>query len=333
MSVIPLTQGKFALVDDEDFPYLSQFKWQANFENGTWYARRTTPRPNRQTIKMHNEIMKAKGVDHRNRDGLDNQKNNLRIATRSQNALNTKLNSNNTSGEKGVVWFNQTSKWLAEIRLDYKKINLGYYDTKPEAVAARKAADRIIELITPEEKEIQQRRQQLTAERERCDEIWRIGKAELSAERDYGNRLTIQLEEAHQKLAAERDLRDEARAQREHLIKECGRIGVTVNVAIGAPITEAYVLVNTLGDTTDAAIEQKRLEIWRDAPNQLDIQEAVIKKLDLVHRHAIDKAQQPLVNALKKCKSQLDMEPQRLPLVERLQGYIKDALEIEKEDS
>ncbi len=106
----------------------------------------------------------------------------------------------------------------------------------------------------------------ITAERERCCEIWRIGKAEL---------------------AAEQELRDEARAQRDHLIKECGRIGVTVNVAIGAPITEAYVLVNTLGDTTDAAIDSAV-----DAAHQ----EILILRQNL--ERDIAAAQQPLVDAL-----------------------------------
>ncbi len=158
--------------------------------------------------------------------------------------------------------------------------------------------------------------QQLATEKERCDEIWRIGKAELAAERDCSRRFEAQVDDCQQQLTAERELRDEARAQREHLIKECARIGVTVNVAIGAPVTEAYVLVNT---ALNAAIA----EALASETTSLLQSKAV--------NDAISAAQQPLVDALKKCKSQLDMEPQRLPLVERLQGYIKDALAKVKE--
>ncbi len=98
-------------------------------------------------------------------------------------------------------------------------------------------------------------------------------------------------------IAAEREKLAAAQAAISDLLNTSTEIGTGV-------VSESHVkarinAVNMDTAALDAAIEQKRLEIWRDAPNQPDIQEAVIKKLDLVHRHAVAAAQQPLVDALK----------------------------------
>ena len=113
MKEILLTQGKIAFVDDRDFEYLSQFSWYANFNGYNWYA---TRKENRKTIYMHRVIMKLhnpgfKGhIDHVDMNGFNNQYSNIRIATRSQNGANRRLQINNTSGYMGVSWNKQRQK-------------------------------------------------------------------------------------------------------------------------------------------------------------------------------------------------------------------------------
>ena len=88
---------------------------------------------------MHRVILKTpKGMDtdHRNGDGLDNRRCNLRICTKSQNSINRKMQSNNTSGYRGVYWHKRDKKWLAHIKIDGKKINFGYCSTKEQAAEA-----------------------------------------------------------------------------------------------------------------------------------------------------------------------------------------------------
>ena len=80
-------------------------------------------------------------IDHINRDRADNRICNLRDVTSKQNGQNRKNNSNSTSGHPGVCWYKQTSKWVAKIKHNQKRIHLGYFDTLEEAVAARKAGE------------------------------------------------------------------------------------------------------------------------------------------------------------------------------------------------
>jgi hypothetical protein len=80
-------------------------------------------------------------VDHVNQDRSDNRWVNLREATNAQNQHNTKLFSSNTSGVKGVCWHKGAKKWIARIRADGRRINLGLFDTVEEAKAAREAVE------------------------------------------------------------------------------------------------------------------------------------------------------------------------------------------------
>lgn len=141
MKMIPLTQGKFALVDDEDFEYLTQWKWCAVRSDTTFYAERGESGHH---IRMHADIMnnpKGMEVDHRNRNGLDNRRENLRVCTNQQNKMNRGRFSSNTSGFKGVS-LTDHGTYQARIQVNKKRINLGSFaDATQAARAYDKAAN------------------------------------------------------------------------------------------------------------------------------------------------------------------------------------------------
>lgn len=141
MKTIPLTKGKVALVDDDVFEYLSQWKWYCSTENRA--VRTTGDGQNQKMIYMHREIMNAPAgieVDHRSLNTLDNQRDNLRLSTRSQNSANKKKYSTNKSGYKGVSWSKGMKKWCAQITVNYKNICLGYFDDPVDAAKAYDSA-------------------------------------------------------------------------------------------------------------------------------------------------------------------------------------------------
>lgn len=126
MKTIPLTQGKVALIDDEWFEYLSQYKW--GYYKGGYAARQTQRNRVKATIYMHRLIAntpKGYDTDHINGDKLDNRSSNLRVVTHHENlSAYMKLDKRNTSGYRGVAkWKN---KWRARIG---RSVYLGVYDT------------------------------------------------------------------------------------------------------------------------------------------------------------------------------------------------------------
>lgn len=143
MKQIPLTQGKFALVDDDDFERLSVYKWCAAKKPRTFYATREASIGGKaRTLYMHRVILgTASGiqVDHLNHNGLDNRRSNLRECNNMQNAQNRRVGSNQT-GFKGVYWDrNRISghKYIyAQIRINTKKTNLGRFQTLEAAAHA-----------------------------------------------------------------------------------------------------------------------------------------------------------------------------------------------------
>lgn len=140
---IPLTQGLLATVDDADFEWLNQWKWYAAKIGKTFYAVRADGKfPFRKHIYMHTEIMstpKGMKTDHRDHDGLNNTRVNLRNCTHAQNQQNRDRLPNNTSGYKGVSW--NKGKWQAHISVDNKLIGLGRFsDVKDAARAYNEAA-------------------------------------------------------------------------------------------------------------------------------------------------------------------------------------------------
>lgn len=137
---IPLTQGKFAIVDAEDFDRLNQHKWYVVKDRNTYYALRKIKSNGRQTIlSMHQEIMptpKGMEINYINHNGLDNCKANLRFCTHQQVQFTRKKIKAKTSRFKGVSWYKKYRKWAALIRHNYKCYFLGYFDNEVEAANA-----------------------------------------------------------------------------------------------------------------------------------------------------------------------------------------------------
>lgn len=141
MKEIKLTKGYVALVDDEDYKYLSQWKWVARKAKSkrTVYAVRTIKRRGRvYGILMHRIVhglaldRKLK-IDHIDHNGLNNQKSNLCFATNKQNTYNSQSHKDSTSTYKGVCLFKRTGKWHAQINKDGYRHHLGYFDSPEEA--------------------------------------------------------------------------------------------------------------------------------------------------------------------------------------------------------
>lgn len=143
MKEIPLTQGQFAIVDDDDFDWLSQWKWCAlKRKSGDFYAVRRKPYGG--LLYMHKVILNITtgDTDHINLNKLDNRRSNLRPATRSQNMRNLnkiKRNGTSTSQYKGVYW--RRNRWEVSIRLP-KRTYLGSFDSEIDAAHAYDAAAR-----------------------------------------------------------------------------------------------------------------------------------------------------------------------------------------------
>jgi hypothetical protein len=146
---ISLTKGKTASIDRDDFRLVSQFKWRAALMHGLWYAVVTVNnvgRPGRSTLYMHRLILgfPPASVDHRNGNGLDNRRLNLRVAGQSNNMANSKLSKRNTSGYKGVIWSGRHKKWFVNIRCRGRQHFLGLFDDKRAAAGAySRAAKRL----------------------------------------------------------------------------------------------------------------------------------------------------------------------------------------------
>lgn len=145
---IPLTQGKFALIDAEDREWLSSYRWR--FQASMGYARTTLGRrPNRRTVGMHRFILGLEGeprtvqVDHINGDKLDNRRCNLRKCTPEQNAANWGWHAGDwegrlPSGFRGVLRSTGRSKkpWRACIGIEGRSVSLGTFWTEEDAARA-----------------------------------------------------------------------------------------------------------------------------------------------------------------------------------------------------
>lgn len=139
MKRIELTKGKYTLVDDEDFEFLNQWRWYAQKCSRTFYAMRKEM-PSRITICMHRQILDLNNSklepDHKDHDGLNNQRSNLRIATRQQNLFNKSSEKNSTSKFKGVHFHKKNRNWRAMITFNGNKKHIGCYSNEQEAATA-----------------------------------------------------------------------------------------------------------------------------------------------------------------------------------------------------
>jgi hypothetical protein len=159
---IPLSRGLVALVDDEDFGRVSQFKWSAaDAGRGRFYASRgTMKKGRRQTIYMHRFIMSAPAgceVDHRNGDSLDNRRSNLRLCTRSQNQINRPTPTDKAFPWRGVTTVNSAKRpYRVQIRTTVgRRLYIGCFADPVEAArayddAARKYHGEFARLNFPE---------------------------------------------------------------------------------------------------------------------------------------------------------------------------------------
>lgn len=144
MKRLKLTKGKFAIVDNRDFPHVAQYKWQAYMtpQNRTWYAlRKFGPPGDRHTISMHRFILGPgkRQVDHRDGNGLNNRRYNLRACSHQKNMRNRRVLSlqKKTSRFKGVSLTRvRTNSWLACIYVSKKRILLGWHPTQEQAALA-----------------------------------------------------------------------------------------------------------------------------------------------------------------------------------------------------
>lgn len=146
MRLIPLTKGQSAIVDDEDYQWLLTWKWHyhKNKHSRVGYARRRAIvsgkvvllRMHREILKRHRKLIRGRQVDHRDCDGINNRKRNLRVTGSRGNRQNVKTYRNNTTGFKGVHRYKATGRFSAGIRVNGLRIHLGYFSDRLDAARA-----------------------------------------------------------------------------------------------------------------------------------------------------------------------------------------------------
>jgi hypothetical protein len=150
MKQIPLTQGKFATVDDCDYEWAMQWKWCLLKIKNNLYAIRRLPGPGKVTkhVLMHRELAKRIGLpdspryDHEDTDGLNNTRQNIRPCSQSQNMVNTKKRTARkyTSRYKGVSRYARDQNWEARIFVDGRQLFLGRFESEMDAATAYSTA-------------------------------------------------------------------------------------------------------------------------------------------------------------------------------------------------
>jgi hypothetical protein len=146
--LMPLTQDKYAIVDAEDYDQLGQYKWYAKKGGNTYYAARGVrvykdgKYVGVKQILMHRVITNAPAgmmVDHRDHNGLNNRRSNLRLCTREQNAQNSRPRRGTSSRYKGVSREKARNSYIVHIRHNGKRISIGRFKSE---IAAAKAYDK-----------------------------------------------------------------------------------------------------------------------------------------------------------------------------------------------
>lgn len=139
---IKLTRGQETCVDLVDWPTVAGYKWYASRrkEHSTFYAATSFRRPKKGNFHLHRLLLNAERVDHKDLNGLNNRRGNLRPCTHAQNLANVAKSINNSSGFKGVTWDKATQKWRASIMVNWRYISLGRFLDLEEAARAYDAA-------------------------------------------------------------------------------------------------------------------------------------------------------------------------------------------------
>jgi len=141
MKCIELTRGMVAIVDDDVFAELAQYRWC--FDGNYAVRRKKFPDGKSRKVYLHREIMgspEGKEIDHKNRNKMDNRRENLRVCTSSQNHFNLTKFPSNKSGYKGVHFSKQNQNWVAQISCEGKVKHLGSFQTAEEASRAYNTA-------------------------------------------------------------------------------------------------------------------------------------------------------------------------------------------------
>lgn len=141
---IALTQELVAIVDAQDFDLVQRHKWCADKRGNTYYAVTNVPHPNRKgytKLRMHRLILgldrdDPRMGDHRDGNGLNNRRSNLRIASASQNAMNRRSRKGSSSQFVGVAWNKHHGVWEANIQREGKPMWLGRFDLESDAAHA-----------------------------------------------------------------------------------------------------------------------------------------------------------------------------------------------------
>lgn len=145
---LPLSQGKVAVIDFDDFERVRGLKWCAQKMGRRFYAIRGQ---SKKIIKLHRVITNCppeRVVNHINGDGLDNRRENLQICTRQQNMFaHQRKRKDASSTYRGVCWHKQKKRWSAQITHNDKDVHIGYFDAEKSAARAYDAKAR--ELFGP----------------------------------------------------------------------------------------------------------------------------------------------------------------------------------------
>lgn len=189
MREIQLTQGKVALVDDEDYDLLIQYKWYFSSHGYAVYKTRS------KFFYMHRKIMGASSsqlVDHKNFNKLDNRKENLRLCNKAENQRHQRKRANKTTSKYKGVYLNKRNKnWVAQIAINGKSVNLGAYVSEEAAALAYNEAaimhyKEFAELNNLDHTIIKNKKRLLHTVRIRCDQTGEIFPTLLAAQKKLG---------------------------------------------------------------------------------------------------------------------------------------------------
>lgn len=136
--------GRVALIDIDDYELVRQHNWHVLVKPNRLYVQTNIRvRPGyggQRTLKIHKLITGFTLTDHKDHDGLNNRRANLRDSTYRNNAGNRRRNLRGSSRFKGVSWYKNSSRWRAYAQVDGRKVTLGYFLDEEEAARAYDAA-------------------------------------------------------------------------------------------------------------------------------------------------------------------------------------------------